>query len=616
MKHLQKLQMNTYYIFIRSAKYSKYSLYALAIFAFSLTFTEASAQSSAVCLTGNCVNGHGVMVWPNGERYEGWFVNNMRDGYGIMRYENGDTYIGDWSENLRYGHGVYNYFNHSSKTKYVGEWKNNNIEGYGSLHLQQGEFQTGYWNKNQFKAINETDACINGDCENGWGSYIFADKSLYVGEFSDGKRHGQGTQVYRMGTKYKGTYVEGEREGFGTYYYINGNKYEGEWKRQQKVEGKMFSNGSVEYYGFWENNILVKKVESNNSDNIQPAVDDTPPTIEIRTPKVTRSPIVVSKKKKIRVHGVAKDASGIKKIRVNGVEAALGQENGQTRDFEAFITLAKKQTNFWVEATDNKDNIVKIDFTVVYEGEESLSSDQKDNEPAVIQSNSTAPRSALVIGNSTYVGVPLRNPMNDANAIARRLSALGFDVTLRLNVKKDDLKVVIREFGLELKKTGGVGLFYYAGHGIQLNGENYLVPVDAAIEKTLDIEVEAVKLQRVLNEMEFANNQMNIVILDACRDNPYSRMRSGSAGLAPIYGAPVGTFIAYATSPGQAASDGDGEHGLYTQELLNALDRSEGLKIEDLFKVVRAEVRKKSGNNQVPWENSSLIGNFIINPKN
>jgi uncharacterized caspase-like protein len=156
-------------------------------------------------------------------------------------------------------------------------------------------------------------------------------------------------------------------------------------------------------------------------------------------------------------------------------------------------------------------------------------------------------------------------------------------------------------------------LFYYAGHGIQMNGNNYLVPVDARIEKEQDVELEAVDLWRVMNELEYAQNDLNIVILDACRNNPFARsFRSGGAtGLATTT-APQGTFIAYATAPGSVASDGEGKNGLYTQELLSALE-SRGMKIEDLFKLVRNKVAEKSGRQQIPWDASSIFTDFYFN---
>mgnify|MGYP001097166834 CR=1 FL=1 len=223
-------------------------------------------------------------------------------------------------------------------------------------------------------------------------------------------------------------------------------------------------------------------------------------------------------------------------------------------------------------------------------------------------------RVALVIGNGDYLHGPLANPVNDARSMARALRSVGFEVMLKENVSnKDELKKVIRDFGWELRK-GGVGLFYYAGHGMQVDGFNFLVPVNAVINNEEEVEYECVDAGFMLAQMEAAQNRLNIVILDACRNNPFARsFRSTKQGLVSM-NAPTGTLIAYATAPGKVASDGSGFNGLYTEALLNQI-RQPDLKIEETFKNVRAEVLQKSDGSQTPWESSSLVGDFYFNPQ-
>jgi len=217
---------------------------------------------------------------------------------------------------------------------------------------------------------------------------------------------------------------------------------------------------------------------------------------------------------------------------------------------------------------------------------------------------------ALVIGNGAYAESPLKNPVSDANAFAGILKTLGFEVALHTNQSQVEMKKAIQAFGSSIA-SGGVGLFYYAGHGMQVKGNNYLIPVSANIQKEQDVEYEGVDVGRVLAEMESAHNRMNIVILDACRNNPYARsFRSAANGLAQTQ-APTGTFIAYATAPGSVAADGNGQNGLYTQELLKMLNQPCS-RIEDVFKNVRAQVVAQSGGAQTPWENSSIIGDFYF----
>jgi formylglycine-generating enzyme required for sulfatase activity len=221
-------------------------------------------------------------------------------------------------------------------------------------------------------------------------------------------------------------------------------------------------------------------------------------------------------------------------------------------------------------------------------------------------------RVALVIGNGAYESSPLRNPVNDARAIAAALRELEFDVTARENLTQKEMKRDIQSFGQKLVK-GGIGLFFYAGHGMQVNGRNYLIPVGASIEHEKQVEYEAVDLGYLLSEMDFARNPLNIVILDACRDNPLARgFRSGVQGLASI-NAPAGTLIAFATAPGSVAGDGPGENGVYTAELIRTM-QTPGLKIEEVFKQVRAAVQQKTQGKQVPWESSSLVGDFYFRP--
>jgi hypothetical protein len=241
-----------------------------------------------------------------------------------------------------------------------------------------------------------------------------------------------------------------------------------------------------------------------------------------------------------------------------------------------------------------------------------LSSNPNISKPLSISQKSQEKRVALVIGNGNYQGGFLRNPTNDARDVAEALRKVGFEVVCRENITKKEMEEEIRSFGKKLKGET-VGLFYFAGHGVQINERNYLIPIGANIEKEPDIEYEAVDAGRVLGEMEESKNILNVLILDACRDNPFaSGARSASRGLAIMQSKGSGTLIAYSTSPGMVSSDGQGRNGLYTEELLRYI-RMPGLKIEDIFKQVRVAVKQKSKGKQIPWEVSSLEGDFFFN---
>ena len=225
-----------------------------------------------------------------------------------------------------------------------------------------------------------------------------------------------------------------------------------------------------------------------------------------------------------------------------------------------------------------------------------------------------APRVALVVGNGAYHRIsPLQNPVNDAELMAGTLRGLGFDVSIATDATQQEFKSAIRDFGKRLRKAGSdaVGLFFYAGHGVQSGEHNYLVPLDAPIEEEADLEFEAVPARWVLSRMEAAGNALNVVILDACRNNPFkSGFRSGLRGLTRMP-APTGSLIAYSAGPGQAAEDGDGRNSPYTLALAEALEVP-GLKVEEVFKRVRNTVLKRVGVQQTPWEESSLRGDFYF----
>jgi hypothetical protein len=237
------------------------------------------------------------------------------------------------------------------------------------------------------------------------------------------------------------------------------------------------------------------------------------------------------------------------------------------------------------------------------------------NQPYLISQRQTSTkRVALVVGNSDYQhGTKLRNAVNDANDIAKTLRELNFEVILLTNANLRSMDQSLERFYRELQQ-GAVGLFYYAGHGIQVNGENYLIPVDARLARESEVNYETLPLGKLLAVMEESGNGIKIVILDACRDNPFGRSwtrSSNNTGLAAIQNSATGTFIAYATGPGNVAQDGSGRNGTFTEALLKNL-KNPNQNVEDMFKQVRIDVANKTKNAQVPWTTSSLIGDFYF----
>ena len=234
--------------------------------------------------------------------------------------------------------------------------------------------------------------------------------------------------------------------------------------------------------------------------------------------------------------------------------------------------------------------------------------------PMLATSAQSAPaRSALVIGNSDYENAPLKNPVNDAALMASTLKGVGFEVMAHVNLDRRELKRAYLRFGDRIKEAGGdtVSLIYYAGHGAQVNGENYLLPIGSLIEDERDVDIEGVRASSLLRTLKDANAALNIVILDACRNNPFkTSSRSANRGLAKM-DAPTGTLLAYSTAPGQVAEDGSGENSVFTKALALAI-RMPGAKVEEVFKRVRIEVMTRTLDQQVPWESTSLTGDFYF----
>lgn len=222
-------------------------------------------------------------------------------------------------------------------------------------------------------------------------------------------------------------------------------------------------------------------------------------------------------------------------------------------------------------------------------------------------------RLALVIGNGAYQTAPLANPPNDMNLVADALEDSGFDVTRLQDGGRREMRDAIRAFSEDVAAAGrdAVALFYFAGHGVQLNGRNYLIPVGAELRSPADMEYEAVEAQWALDLIGESQAGISIIVLDACRNNPFrSVSRAASRGLAQM-DAPRGSILAYSTAPGDVASDGDGGASPYSGALAAAI-REPGLKIEDVFKRVRRQVLIDTSHEQTPWESSSLVGDFYF----
>jgi len=415
----------------------------------------------------------------------------------------------DCPSTTTYWHNCLGTDNYPSGSRYIGEWKDGKEHGQGIFIWADGEEYIGQW--------------MNGK-KHGRGTYTYPSGSKYVGQWMNGKKHGQGTYTFPDGEGYIGQWKNGEKHGRGTYTYPSGAKYVGEWK-----DGKEHGQGTYTY------------------------------------------------------------PSGAKIVG----EWVNGELTGYAVEYNADGTILKQ--GIW------KDDEFQI---------------AQNTTPSTTDAFSEQRKLALLIGNAEYLNGPLDNPVNDARLIGATLKSLGFEVYIHENANQKTMKRAIRDFGKKLELAGedAVGLFYFSGHGLQSEGENYLSPIGAEVRNEADVEIEMVSANAILKQMDFARNGLNIVILDACRTNRFSRgFRSAQNGLADNIAAPTGSILAYATAPDSVAYDGRGDNSPYAEALAEAM-LMPNTPVEAVFKAVRISVINETDEKQVPWESTSLTGEFMFNP--
>ena len=477
-------------------------------------------------------------------------ASNWDQCIGTIIFLNGSKYAGAWENGRFSGLGTFEYNDKNDPTygnRFIGEHKNGLRHGKGKYIFSNGGV---------FEGLHE-----NG-MPNGYGKDTFPDGATYEGGYLNGRFHGEGKFEYPNGDKFKGAYQAGRPNGKGEYIGSDGTIYKGDY-----LDGAATGYGEYTY-----SSGIVYKGEVLNG----------------------------------RHHGKGKisfpDGASYEGDFVNNMRHGFGTyfypdgaihegkyQNGAPHGPGKMIT------------TDGA-----VGFYVWENGERKVT---KPNKLAVGKVDQY--RVALVIGNGTYSSSlgPLKNPPNDARLVSETLKSLGFDVIEKVNADQKDMKIAVRDFSRKLSdssKKQAVGLFYYAGHGIQVAGQNYLIPVGAKIESEADVDLESINANSVLMAMEAARANYNFVILDACRNNPIAKTsRSAERGLARMT-TTMGSLIAYSTAPGSVALDGDGKNSPYTAALVEAMKKD--LPVEKMFREIRTSVIAKTNNKQTPWESSSLIG--------
>ena len=386
---------------------------------------------------------------------------------------------------------------------------------------------------------------------NGKGTFTSSNGTKYVGEFKDNNFNGQGTITYADGNKYVGEFKDSKQNGQGTFTHPNGERYVGEFKDDKyNGQGTYTYEDGTRYVGDWRD-------DNRNG------------------------------------QGTYTYANGNKYVG----EFKDDKYNGQGTMYASNGSV--KSQGIWADGIFVRSVIV-----------------QQASSPRVQQSNQTAiptgKRVALVVGNANYKVRPLKNPRNDADDISRSLRSSGFEVIDLRDASLQQMRNGVRQFGDRLINND-VGLVYFSGHGVEVKGRNFFIPVNADIQREDEIADQGLDVSLILEKMSTAGKGVNILIVDACRDDPFGRsFRSTSRGLAQM-DAPRGTIIAYATSPGKVASDGDARerNSPYTKHLLRVM-QSPNKPIEQVFKEVRRAVQDETKNQQTPWENTSLSGDFFF----
>ena len=308
---------------------------------------------------------------------------------------------------------------------------------------------------------------------------------------------------------------------------------------------------------------------------------------------------------------------------IDGLQEGLGIEYSKDGFVKRSGAWRKGGLEYSFLLDDNHFNLGQQTPTIAFysNAQVSLNSSRQDLVKPIAENiniNQTLPdlvigkRIALVVGNANYKVRPLKNSRNDADDISRSLKITGFEVIDLRDATLPQMRTAVRQFGDRLINND-VGLVYYSGHGVEVKGRNYFIPVNADIQREDEIADQGLDVSLILEKMSTAGKGVNILIVDACRDDPFGRsFRSSSRGLAQM-DAPRGTIIAYATSPGKVASDGDPRerNSPYTKHLVKAM-QSPNKPIEQVFKEVRRAVQDETKNQQTPWENTSLSGDFFF----
>ena len=552
--------------------------------------TSADGVTTKGPVEGLEITGKGVVILKSGAIYEGDLLNGERHGQGKIITNEEEYTEGEWLND-----GIY-------KGKSVGKNDENVLVTYeGYFDPETGE-------------------------ENGQGKAIWPNGDIYKGNFVQGLFHGYGEYIWKNGNAYKGYWVEGLKHGFGIYKNVEPvdvgpyiyDEYIGEFQKDKfSGLGNVLLDGQIVYMGYFLDgyrsgygvySAAVTGAVKNDEKTIfrgqwNSSLDGN--AIE----EFSDGSSYVGLSKDGTRHGMGKlNFPGIKKSQtgyfINGVMEGPGTEISDGIRIDVNFINGSKEGEAKITWEDGLQSIA------MFKNDQYITDSLESDEALAFASN----RLALVIGNDNYQASPLENAVSDSIGIKNALEEVGFQVIHSPNLDQENFLQAIWAFKRKLKSMGPstTALFYYSGHALEVDGTNYLNPIDAVISSKFDLETQSINVARIFSALEAASSGVKIMILDACRNNPFTSFtRSSSQGLAQM-SAPTGTIISYSTAPGKLALDGmiDG-YSIYTGSLIQSIGIP-GLTIEEAFKRTRQSVVRLSKSEQIPWESSSLLGDFYF----
>ena len=539
-------------------------------------------------------NGQGTFTFGDGRKYVGAFKDNDLNGQGTLTYSDGRKYVGEFKDGKRNGHGAYTYHD---GLKYVGEFKNDKLNGQGTEYasngsiINQGVYANGIFVRSaslqQATATNTEIERLRAEADEAKRKQVEAEAQL--------RRAQQTIQTSLTLASVKG---------FG----LSVTNITDAQKSQLKIKGGVRIEALQEQAvksGLLEGDVILafgnlQVAEAKDFAAAVAKMDKTKPVnVLFRRGELTRFALI------------RPDQSGDADVERNLAEQKAKEqqrlaEEAQIKEQQRLALEASEINRLRAEAEESKRKQAELE-------QQLRQAQQVTSIPTQTASaGAVGRRIALVVGNGNYKIRPLKNSKNDADDVSRSLKATGFEVIDLRDATLPQMRTAVRQFGDRLVNND-VGLVYYSGHGVEVKGRNYFIPVNADIQREDEIADQGLDVSLILEKMSTAGKGVNILIVDACRDDPFGRsFRSSSRGLAQM-DAPRGTIIAYATSPGKVASDGDPRerNSPYTKHLVKAM-QSPNKPIEQVFKEVRRAVQDETKNQQTPWENTSLSGDFFF----